>query len=64
MDKGLEVARLVPPQKRAMTDSMADRKPAADAAWMKHRLEEIEAIFPEPVIGASEELEASRADIV
>lgn len=61
MDGGLEVARLVPPEKRTSTDSHA-AKPAADAAWMKQRLEELEEIFPEPVIGATAELEAFRSD--
>jgi antitoxin (DNA-binding transcriptional repressor) of toxin-antitoxin stability system len=61
MDGGQEVARLVPPEKHAANSALA-AKPAADAEWMKQRLAELEDIFPEPIIGASEELEASRAD--
>ena len=55
MDGGLEVARLVPPEKpKAVTAPPT-------SAWKDH-LAELEAIFPEPVTGASEELELSRED--
>ncbi|OYW72141.1 MAG: hypothetical protein B7Z37_25785 [Verrucomicrobia bacterium 12-59-8] len=62
MDGGLEVARLVPPEKPKAVDALAASLPAANAEWVKHRLQELEEIFPEPVIGATEELEAFRAD--
>ena len=61
MDGGQEVARLVPPEKRAAADTCV-AKPAADATWMKHRLEALEETFPEVIIGATVELEAFRAD--
>ena len=55
MDGGLEVARLVPPEKRSAV--------AATPAWSwKGHLAELEAIFPEPILGASEELEQSREE--
>jgi len=55
MDGGKEVARLVPAEKRTAA--------AAAPAWSwKDHLAELEAIFPEPVIGASEELDQSRED--
>lgn len=53
MDGGHEVARLVPPEKP---------KAAAPAWSWKDHLAELEAIFPEPVIGVAEELELSRED--
>lgn len=37
-------------------------KPAASEAWRRARLAELEETFPEPVIGASAELEAFRAE--
>ncbi len=55
MDGGQEVARLVPPEKRVAVAT----KPAW--SWKDH-LAELEAIFPEPVIGALEELDQSRED--
>jgi len=61
MDGGQEVARLVPPEKPAAADTWA-AKLAADATWMKHRLEALEETFPEVIIGATVELEVFRAD--
>lgn len=55
MDGGHEVARLVPPEKPKAV------APAPAWSWKDH-LAELEAIFPEPVIGAAEELELSRED--
>jgi antitoxin (DNA-binding transcriptional repressor) of toxin-antitoxin stability system len=62
MDGEREVARLVPPEKRTTATTLPAKQPAADASWMKNRLAELEKTFPEPVIGASEELEAFRAE--
>ncbi len=55
VDGGREVARLVPPTKQKTV--------AAPPAWSwQDHLARLEEIFPEPVIGASEELEQSRED--
>ncbi|MFN0076989.1 MAG: type II toxin-antitoxin system Phd/YefM family antitoxin [Prosthecobacter sp.] len=55
VDGGHELARLVPPEKQKTV--------TAPPAWSwKDHLAELEAIFPEPVIGASEELEKSRGE--
>jgi hypothetical protein len=46
-------------------DSIPDAgtsKPAASDMWLKARLAELEETFPEPVIGATAELEAFRAE--
>ncbi len=59
MDGGKEVARLMLPATPALTVNGA--KPAAGEDWRKTRLAELEETFPEPVIGASAELEAFRA---
>jgi antitoxin (DNA-binding transcriptional repressor) of toxin-antitoxin stability system len=61
VDGGHEVARLVPPVTHSDAASHSAR-PAADDSWVKSRLAELEEIFPEPVVGASEELEAFRAE--
>lgn len=55
VDGGQEVARLVPPVKK----NAAGMSPAW--SWQNH-MAELEAIFPEPVSGASEELEKSREE--
>lgn len=55
VDGGREVARLVPPVKK----KAAATPPAW--SWQNH-LAELEAIFPEPVNGASEELKLSREE--
>lgn len=55
LDGGREVARLVPP--------VMQKEPAALPAWSwQNHLAELEAIYPEPVTGASEELELSREE--
>ncbi len=60
VEDGREVARLVPPAEKAHKDNTA--KPALFAKdWAAH-MAELEEIFPEPIVGASEELEAFRAD--
>lgn len=60
VDGGKEVARLMPPAAPAL--AVNDAKPAAGEDWRKARLAELEETFPEPVIGASAELEAFRAE--
>ena len=60
VDGGKEVARLMPPATQTLTVNGA--KPAAGEDWRKTRLAELEESFPEPVIGASAELEAFRAE--
>ena len=57
VDGGKEEARLMPSAAPSLTVNGA--KPAAGEDWRKARLEET---FPEPVIGASAELEAFRAE--
>ena len=59
MDGGKEVARLMPPASQTLT--VNGSQPAAAEDWRKARLAELEETFPEPVIGASAELEAFRA---
>ncbi len=59
MDGGKEIARLVPP-------STAKAAPAAAFkldSWAQHRLDELNDLFPEPVLGVSELMEDSGADI-
>jgi antitoxin (DNA-binding transcriptional repressor) of toxin-antitoxin stability system len=59
MDGGKEIARLVPP-------GAAKAAPAAALkldAWAQHRLDELNEIFPEPVVGVGEIMEDSGADI-
>ncbi len=53
VDKGQEIARLTPPVEKA--------QPMAANPWA-NRMAELEAIFPEPVLGASKALEEMRAD--
>ena len=58
LDNGREVARLVPPVK-------ARTAPAAEVkldAWARQRLADLQATFPEPVIGATAELESFRSE--
>ena len=51
VDAGKEEARLVPPKKHADVGTL-EAKSAADAVWIKHRLQALEETFPEPIIGA------------
>jgi len=60
VDGGREVTRLVPPAKVETTPAAAT--PRLHDDWTRRRMAELEAIFPEPVIGASEELEKSREE--
>lgn len=61
VDGGREVARLMPPVK-ALETTPAAATPRLHDDWTRQRMAELEAIFPEPVIGASEELELSREE--
>ncbi len=61
LDGGREVARLMPPMKELET-TLAVATPRLHDDWTRQRMVELEAIFPEPITGASEELEHSRED--
>ena len=54
------MARLKPPASQTLT--VNGSQPAAAEDWRKARLAELEETFPEPVIGASAELEAFRSE--
>lgn len=59
IDGGKEIARLVPP---AATKA-AGKQPLRLDSWAQHRLDELNEIFPEPVLGMSEIWEDERRDI-
>lgn len=50
----------MPPASQTLT--VNGSQPAAAEDWRKARLAELEETFPEPVIGASAELEAFRSE--
>ncbi len=58
-DNGKEIARLVPPVSKK-TASVAIPKLNA---WAQQRLDELNEIFPEPVLGVGEIMDDSRADL-
>ena len=58
VENGEEIARIVPPSK---TKNIATGTANLDS-WSRQRLADLEAVFPEPVIGAIDELEGFRAD--
>jgi antitoxin (DNA-binding transcriptional repressor) of toxin-antitoxin stability system len=59
MDGGKEIARLVPPA----ATKVAGKQLLKLDSWAQHRLDELNEIFPEPVLGMDEIMEDSRQDI-